>query len=81
MTESRGETIITDNRQMKDDSLGDSLTKAMIRKIYHRLLGDILKRVKDYQYRILDKDTRQGGDYIYRILGRKPRKSNRHRLG
>ena len=39
----------------------------MIREIYS-------KRVKDYQYRILDKDNRQGGDYIYRLLGRRPKR-------
>jgi hypothetical protein len=28
--------------------------------------------MKEYQYRILDKDNQQRGDYIYRLLGRKP---------
>ena len=42
--------------------------------------GRYTQKVKEYQYRILDKDNQQGGDYIYQILGRKPQKSNRHRL-
>jgi len=44
MTKSKGETIITDKRQMKDDPLGDTSTKATIPETYHRLLGDMLKK-------------------------------------
>ena len=53
--------------------VGGTLTKSMTWEIYHRLLGDILK-MKEYQYRILDKDNQQEGDYIYRLLGKKPQK-------
>ena len=38
--------------------------------------GRYTQKVKEYQYRILDKDNQQRGDYIYRFLGRKPQKKD-----
>ena len=58
---------------MKDDSRG-YIGKSNDPKDISPVTGWYTQKMKEYQYRILDKDNQQRGDYIYRLLGRKPQK-------